>query len=126
MPFPLLLHRLLSFGRKSELLALDYVRSLGFRVAAAPYRTKTGEVDIVAWDGDMLVFIEVKARRNGDPPENAVGSRKRERIIRAARAYISRYRHHEVSFRFDILSVTSYEKHRPEFRLHRDAFRMYN
>ena len=126
MPFPLLLHRLLSFGRRSELLGLDYLRSQGYRIAASPYRTTKGEVDIVAWDGDILVFIEVKARRSSDPPENAVGIRKRERIIRAAEAYISKHSYQEMTCRFDVLAITDTGKRRPEFRLLRDAFRMYN
>src|SRR5206468_11264187 len=63
MPFPLLLHRFLTFGRRSELLGVDYIRSLGFRIVTSAYRTKDGEVDIIAWDDEVLVFSEVKARQ---------------------------------------------------------------
>jgi putative endonuclease len=122
MPFPLLLHRLLTFGRRSEILAIDYLRSQGYRIVASPYRTKTGEADIVAWDGDTLVFIEVKARKNADPPEDSVGVQKQQQIIHAANAYIARYRLHDKPFRFDILAVTSIRGREPEFRLLRDAF----
>jgi putative endonuclease len=122
MPFPLLFHRLLTFGRRSEILAIDYLRSLGYRIVISPYRTKTGEVDVIAWDGDMLVFVEVKARQNSEPPEDSVGYRKQQRIIRAAQAYISRYRLHETPYRFDILAVTVLPQSKPEFRLLRDAF----
>ena len=126
MPFPLLLHRFLTFGRKSEILAIDHLRSLGYRIVASGYRTKGGEVDIIARDGDVLVFVEVKARRSGEPPEDSVGSRKRERIIRAARAYITRYRLQDSTFRFDIVALTALPDRKPEIRLFRDAFRMYN
>jgi len=122
MPFPLLFHRLLTFGRRSEILALDHLRSLGFRIVTSPYRTKTGEVDIVAWDGDTLVFVEVKARKNDDPPEDSVGPQKQQRVIRAAQAYIARYRLHDKPYRFDILAVTSLPRRKTEFRLLRDAF----
>jgi putative endonuclease len=122
MPFPLILHRLLSFGRRSEILSIDYLRSQGYRVIASPYRTKSGEVDIIAWDGETLVFIEVKARRNTDPPEDSVGFQKEQRIARAAQAYISRYRLQDKPCRFDILAVTSIPGRSPEFRLLRDAF----
>ena len=122
MPFPLLLHRLLSFGRRSEILSIDYLRSQGYRIVCSPYRTKTGEADIVAWDGDILVFIEVKARKNDDPPEDSVGVQKQQRVIRAANAYIARYRLQDKPFRFDILAVTSIPGRNPEFRLLRDAF----
>jgi putative endonuclease len=122
MPFPLLLHRLLTFGRRSEILAIDYLRSQGYRIVCSPYRTKTGEVDVVAWDGDTLAFIEVKSRKNTDPPEDSVGIQKQQRIIRAANAYVSRYKLHDKPFRFDILAVTSIPGRKPEFRLLRDAF----
>ena|SRR5260370_32934679 len=122
MPFPLLFRRLLTFGRRSEILAIDYLRSLGYRIVISPYRTKTGEVDVIAWDGGVLVFIEVKARRTSEPPEDSVGFRKQKRIIRAAQGYISRYRLHETSYRFDILAVTVLPHSKPQFRLLRDAF----
>src|SRR5579864_9433033 len=92
MPFPLFLHRLLTFGRRSEILGIDYLRTLGYRIVTSGYRTRAGEVDIIAWDANILVFIEVKARQNADPPEDSVGFRKQQRIIRAANSY--RARHH--------------------------------
>src|SRR5215468_4634450 len=76
MPFPLLLRRFLTFGRHSEIQAIRHLRSLGYRIVTSPYRVKGGEVDIIAWDGDVLVFVEVKARRNVEPPEDSVGIRK--------------------------------------------------
>ena len=122
MPFPLLFHRLLTFGRRSEILAIDYLRSQGYRIVCSPYRTKTGEADVVAWDGDTLVFIEVKSRKNTDPPEDSVGIQKQQRIIRAANAYVARYKLQDKPFRFDILAVTSIPGRKPVFRLLRDAF----
>src|SRR5207244_6234662 len=126
MPFPLLFHRFLTFGRRSEILAIDYIRSLGYRIAISGYRTKGGEVDVIAWDGDVLVFIEVKARQNTDPPEDSVGFQKQQRIIRAARSYRARYHLREAPYRFDILAITAPKGAKPEFRLLRDAFNMYN
>jgi putative endonuclease len=126
MPFPLLFHRLLSFGRKAEILAIDYIRSLGYRVVASGYRTRDGEVDIIAWDGEILVFIEVKARRSSEPGEDSVGSSKQRRIIRAAQTYIARHRLQQKPHRFDILAITILPGAQPEFRLLRDAFDMYN
>ena len=107
MPFPLWWFRLIPFGRRSEIEGAAYLRSLGFRVVASSYRIAEGEVDLVAWDGDQLVFVEVKSRHSDAPPEDAVGFRKQERVIRAAHSYIARYRHHDRSYRFDILAVTA-------------------
>lgn len=113
----------LSFGRRSEIDGADYLRSLGFRVVASGYRISAGEVDLIAWDGDCLVFVEVKARRSEAPPEDAVGYRKQQRVIKAARSYIARYKHHDRTYRFDILAITVVSGHAPVFRLLRDAFR---
>jgi putative endonuclease len=126
MPFPLFLHRLLTFGRHSEILAIDHLRSLGYRIVTSPYRTKGGEVDVIAWDADILVFIEVKARKNTDPPEDSVGFIKQKRVIHAAQAYIARHRLSQAQYRFDILAITALPGSKPEFRLLRDAFNMYN
>jgi putative endonuclease len=122
MPFPLLLHRILTFGRRSEILALDHLRTQGYRVVTSPYRTKGGEVDIIAWENDVLVFIEVKSRKNTDHPEDSVNHHKQQRIIRAAQAYIARYKLHDKPYRFDILAFNSPPGKEPEFHLFRDAF----
>jgi putative endonuclease len=123
MPIPLLWKKLLSFGRRSEILAVDYLRSLGYRVVASSFRTPRGEIDVIAWDAETLVFIEVKARKSTDPPEDAVNLRKQKRIILAAQTYISRHRLHDSPYRFDILAITSPDGRDAQFRLLRDAFR---
>ncbi|HLQ78576.1 MAG TPA: YraN family protein [Terriglobia bacterium] len=123
MPFPTWWYRILPFGRRSEIDGAGYLRSLGFRVVASGYRTRAGEVDLVAWEGDQLVFVEVKARRSEAPPEDAVGFRKQQRVIRAAHSYMTRYHHRDRSYRFDVLAVTALPGRATEFRLLRDAFR---
>ena len=126
MPFPLLFHRLLTFGRRSEIMAIDYLRTLGYRIVTSAYRAKGGEVDIIAWDAGVLVFVEVKARQNTEPPEDSVGFEKQKRVVRAAQVYISSHHLQETPCRFDILAVTAPPHCKPEFRLLRDAFNMYN
>src|SRR5262249_33723560 len=122
MPFPLLFHRLITFGRRSEIQAIDHLRSLGYRIGKSSFRPKGGEVDVIAWEGEILVFVEVKARQTIEPPEDAVGFKKQQRIIRAAQAYLSKHRLHEIQYRFDILAMTAVPGSQPEFRLLRDAF----
>jgi putative endonuclease len=121
MPFPLWPYRLIPFGRRSEIDGAGYLRGLGWKVVASGYRTREGEVDLIAWDGDQLVFVEVKARRSG-APEDAVNLSKRQRVARAARSYRAQYRLHDTPYRFDILAVTSKQGEAPDFRLLRDAF----
>jgi putative endonuclease len=115
--------RVIPFGRRSEIDGAGYLRSLGFRVIGSGYRTRAGELDLVAWDGDTLVFVEVKALHSEMPPEAAVGYRKKKRVILAARSYLTQYRLHGSSYRFDILAVTVLPGQPPVFRLLRDAFR---
>ena len=64
----------------------------------------------------------MKARSSDAPPEDAVGLRKQQRVIRAAQSYIAQYRLQDVAYRFDILAVTARPGEKPEFRLLRDAF----
>src|SRR3954469_5058386 len=99
MPLPVLLHRILTFGRLSEILGIDYLRTKGYRIVTSGYRTKAGEADVIAWGGPVLVFFEVKARQNAEPPEDSVGARKQQRVIRAAQAYRARYHLQEAPYR---------------------------
>ena len=114
--------RHIPFGRRSEIDGAGYLRTMGYRVIASGYRTRAGEIDLVAWDGKTLVFVEVKALHSGAPPENAVGPRKQQRVIRAARSYMAQYRLQDAAYRFDVLAVSARPGQRPEFRHLRDAF----
>lgn len=91
-----------------ELRAARLVRQRGYRVLARRYRAGDGEIDLIARDGDELVFIEVKARP--DQPLgagiDAVDADKRRRIRRAAQIYRERHHMTDVSCRFDILEFT--------------------
>src|SRR4051812_35748973 len=107
----------LPFWRRSEISAAEYVRSLGFRVVASGYRVKEGEVDLIAWDREVLVFIEVKSRKSDDAPEAAVGFTKQRRLIRAAHAYIAAYKLHDKTYRFDIVAVNQADGGKPSYRL---------
>jgi putative endonuclease len=122
MLFPFWLRRLIPFGRRSEIDGASYLRTLGWKVVASGYRTRDGEVDLIAWEDDRLVFVEVKARHSGIP-QDAVGFTKRQRVRLAARAYRTRYRLHDVPYRFDILAITVPRGESPRYELLRDAFR---
>src|SRR5947209_6203352 len=83
MPSPIrnLWSRLL--GDRGERAAARYLRRQGLRVLVRGYRTRCGEIDLIARDGDTLVFVEVKARQRGVPAE-AVTAEKQRRITLAA------------------------------------------
>ena len=81
-------------GRYGEDLAAKYLTQHGYRIIQQNYRASCGEVDIVAKDNDVLVFVEVKTRTGqgfGSPAE-AVTYRKRQQISRAALVYLSQQR----------------------------------
>ncbi len=111
-------------GRKAEDLAHRYLRKQGFTIAARNYRPRSGagEIDLIAWDGDTLVFIEVKSRATGDfgTPDQAVDREKQARLVRVAREYARRTGRELSKARFDIISVVFGEP--PSVRLIRDAF----
>ena len=88
-------------------------------------RLGRGELDIVAWDGDTLVFVEVKARSAGGYADalEAVGKDKRERLVSAAGDYLSRLAQPWPPCRFDVVALAQGNEKGPELSHLRDAFR---
>jgi len=94
-------------GRDGEALAERELRGRGLEVVERRYRSRCGEIDLVALDGEQVVFVEVKARRGrgfGLPAE-AVGRHKRRRIGRVALAFLQRRGWLERRCRFDVVEV---------------------
>ena len=110
--------------RSADLTERELARRLGISLWEME-RLEEGEIDLVAWDGDVLVFVEVKSRTSSDLPESAVGFKKRSRVIRAAHAYIARYHLQRAPYRFDIVTVNETPTRKPEYRLIRAAFRVH-
>ncbi|WP_339136850.1 MAG: YraN family protein [Candidatus Electrothrix sp. GW3-4] len=91
-------------GRSGEDLAAQYLEQQGYTILERNYRLRIGEVDIIARDGEDLVFIEVKTRRTkrfGSPFE-AVDIRKQQQIVKIASAYVHG---REIPVRFDVVAV---------------------
>jgi len=115
----------LAAGRHGEHLAHRFLRRRGFTVVARNFRPRTagaGEVDLIAWEGERLVFVEVKSRATDDygTPDRAVNPEKQRCIERAAREYARRANVDWGLVRFDIVSVLL--THQPKIDLLRDAF----
>ena len=113
-----------ALGRRGEDLAHRYLRSAGLRVMARNYRPNAGdsEVDIIARDGDTVVFVEVKSRTSSEfgSPERAIDAEKQKHIIRAARSYATRAGIAWNQVRFDTISITFSEP--PAIVHQQDAF----
>lgn len=107
-----------AFGRDGEDAAARYLRAAGFLIVGRNVRGPAGEIDIVARDGDTLVFIEVKARRSRayGSALGAVDARKRRRLRAAAADYLQ-FVAPAAKARFDVLTFDGATP-----RLHRDAF----
>jgi putative endonuclease len=91
-------------GRSGEDLAAQHLKQQGYIILERNYRLRIGEVDIIARDGEDLVFIEVKTRRSkkfGSPFE-AVDVRKQKKIFNIAAAYLQGK---ELPVRFDVVAV---------------------
>lgn len=78
-------------GREAEETAARHLESMGMEIVARNVRAGGGEIDLVARDGDTLVFVEVRFRDGSafGPPEETVGVPKRLRVARAARGYLA-------------------------------------
>jgi putative endonuclease len=114
-----------ALGRDGEDLACDELRRLGYAILARRYRTRVGELDIVARDGETLVFVEVKARRSDEfgTPGEAVTWRKRRKLQSMATDFLSRGRLSAVSCRFDVVAITiGLPGERPRIEVYRAAF----
>ncbi len=96
------------FGKRGELYAERLLKKNGYKILDMNYRSRFGEVDIIARDVDTLVFVEVKTRSSLDfgSPGEAVGEKKREHIIRAAQDFLIRFDDTGVpEVRFDVVSL---------------------
>ncbi len=110
-------------GRTGERLAERHLRKSGYRMLARNFRAAGAEIDLVAAEGDTIVFVEVKTRLDikAGRPEEAVDEYKQERIRRAAEIYLSRHRAHRAPVRFDIVAITGSGSGR-RVEILRDAF----
>lgn len=98
----------LQLGERGEALAWNFLRKRGYKLLEKNFRTRFGEVDVIARKDGYFVFIEVKTRRDerfGTPAE-AVDRRKRQRLTRVAQAYLQARGLENRPARFDVLSVT--------------------
>lgn len=94
-------------GQKGERAAASFLENRGLEILECNWKCSYGEVDIVAKDGDALVFCEVKTRRSSSAglPEEAVTLAKQKRYSRIAKVYASRTEEEYVDIRFDVIAI---------------------
>lgn len=93
------------FGQEGESAAEQYLRDKGYRILARNVRSSMGELDLVAEDGQVLVFVEVKARHTDafGGVIHAVHQRKQEKLIQLAAQYLARHHLKDRPCRFDVV-----------------------
>jgi putative endonuclease len=113
-------------GRSAEDLAVALLESRGYHILARNWRRPEGELDVVADDGGVCVFVEVRSRTGEEfgHPLESVNARKRGRIVRAARLYLDAVPTQAAGFRFDVVGVTFVDGREPEVLHIEDAFQI--
>ena len=93
-------------GMQGEALVARYLRERGYQLAAHGYRSRYGEIDLIAWDGDVLCFVEVKTRTNTDMalPREYVTPAKQRRLKKTALCYLQE-KALDCPARFDVAEV---------------------
>lgn len=107
-------------GANAEDAAAEFVASLGYTIITRNYHGHGAEIDVIAMDGEVIVFFEVRERRRGGwmLPEETVDAAKQRRLWLAAEGYLSRVAEKEMPARFDVIAFEG-----EELRHHIDAFR---
>ncbi|MFQ5329751.1 MAG: YraN family protein [Thermodesulfobacteriota bacterium] len=97
----------LSLGKMGEELAAAALKGVGYRIVKRNYRCRSGEVDIVAIDGKIVVFVEVKTRSSEEygPPQLGVDKRKQRQLSRAAMIYLKEKKLLKWPARFDVVGI---------------------
>lgn len=96
-----------NLGDVGEAMAAKHLKASGFKLIERNYRSRIGEIDIVARDGDCLVFVEVKTRKSVDhgEPFESVGAQKQKKLTQLAWSYAKRHRCLNTPIRFDVISI---------------------
>ncbi|MBU2446475.1 MAG: YraN family protein [Bacteroidetes bacterium] len=113
-----------SYGRTGEDLAEKLLIKAGFKIIKRNFRFGKGEIDIVAMDGNCLVFVEVKYRRNLDfgEPEYSITKSKIRQLKRIAEAYYYINKIEDQECRFDVITILGDLKSNPKINHIKNAF----
>ena len=120
-----MLNKQQQFGKESESLAVRHLKKNGYKILEQNYRNKLGEIDIIAKEKGVLVFIEVKARKTlfyGNP-KWAVTPKKQRKISMVALYYLKSKKQTHVKARFDVVAI-SLSKDNPGIEIIKNAFEL--
>lgn len=105
-----------TLGRWGETIAARYLTEQGYTIIEHNARTSYGELDLIARQGDMLVFVEVKTRasRSLGPPEISVTQTKQAHLLSAAKAYLQERPHLQYDWRIDVIAILRLPGEQPQ------------
>lgn len=112
-------------GKSGEEIAVGFLKENGYKILSQNYKTKLGEIDIIAKDEDTLAFIEVKTRHTdkfGKPCEAISGAKQRQ-ISKAALMFLKENKFLDRKARFDVVSIM-YSQDKPKLDLIKNAFEL--
>lgn len=115
----------IELGKFGEVLALNKIKLLGYKNIIRNYRCPLGEVDLIAKDGDTLVFIEIKTRkgRSIGYAKEAVNARKKRQLSKVALAYMKSNDYWGAKARFDVVAI-SIERDKQQIEVIKNAFEL--
>ncbi len=110
-------------GKLGEKLAVEYLENVGYQILETNWRFSRSEVDIIAKDDEILVFVEVKTRSNASfaQPEASISPKKELFITDAAAVYMELIQH-EWEIRFDVIAIIISEDKNPKINHYKDSF----
>ncbi len=115
-------------GDKGERAAIKFLKQAGYSILAKQYRTDLGEIDVIALDGEVVVFVEVKTRRSDSKgqPFEAVTPQKQSQLTRLASSFLKKHKLLNQPARFDVVSILWPSEQsnlsKPEIQHFQDAF----
>ena len=105
-------------------MARKHLQKRGYRILEKNFRTRLGEIDLVARHGDSLVFVEVKTRRSGryGSPGLSITKKKQQKLSVTALSYLKQTRQTEAKARFDVVLIQPGSNGTPEIKTIQNAF----
>jgi putative endonuclease len=113
------------FGERGENLAVWYLKQNGYKIIEQNYRSRMGEIDIIAKDGKTIVFVEVKSRRSirYGSPKWAITPKKQRKISMVALYYLKTTQQTDTKARFDVVAITA-NQDEPQIEIVENAFEL--
>jgi len=112
------------FGKRGEAVAVDFLEQQGYQILERNFRSRLGEIDIIAKDKDTIVFVEVKTKKSGRHlhPKYSVTRQKQKKISMVALYYLKTLKQSGGRARFDVVTIVSETP--PKIELIKNAFEL--